>query len=249
MNRTIRPLWLGRRRYAEVLTLQERLLDDLQRGTRGNTLLLLEHEPVVTFGRLVKETDLRVTKELLGELGVDLFETGRGGNATYHGPGQLVAYPIFDLNPDRCDVRRYVRDLAEVMIRLLGERAIAAGMLHGAYLGVWSNTEDPARYAEDAPGLAKVGAIGVRLSRFCSMHGFALNVTTDLEAFARVIWPCGIADKGITSIAALARVDAADAEIPTTRALAERAAATFGDVFGWPVRDLEDASELALELI
>ncbi len=249
MDRTIRPLWLGRRRYAEVLTLQERLLDDLQRGTRGNTLLLLEHEPVVTFGRLVKETDLRVTKPLLAELGVDLFETGRGGNATYHGPGQLVAYPIFDLNPDRCDVRRYVRDLAEVMVRLLRERDIAAGMLHGAYLGVWADADDPTGYAEDAAGLAKVGAIGVRLSRFCTMHGFALNVTTDLEVFARVIWPCGIADKGITSIAALSRGAPEGAELPTTRALADRAAEAFGGVFGWPVRDLEDASELALELV
>jgi len=246
MNRTIRPVWLGRRRYAEVLTLQERLLDDLQRGTRGNTLLLLEHEPVVTFGRLVKETDLRVSKELLETLGVDLFETGREGNATYHGPGQLVAYPIFDLNPDRCDVRRYVRDLAEVMIRLLGERQVMAGMLQGAYLGVWADVETPDHYAEDAPGLAKVGAIGVRLSRFCTMHGFALNVSTDLAAFTQVIWPCGIADKGITSLAALSPEGAL---LPTTQELGTRAAHTFGDVFGWPVRDVEDASELSLELV
>lgn len=246
MVRTIHPLWLGRRRYGDVLALQERLLEDVQRGVRGNTLLLLEHEPVVTFGRLVKETDLRVERTLLGELGVDLFETGRGGNATYHGPGQLVAYPLFDLNPDRRDVRRYVRDLAEVMIRLLAEQKIAAGMLQGTYLGVWADTNAPSAYTDDAPGLAKVGAIGVRLSRFCTMHGFALNVTTDLEAFSRVIWPCGIADKGITSIARLAGKGVV---LPSVSELAKRAAASFGDVFEWPVGSVQDASDLELHFV
>lgn len=241
--RQIRPLWLGRRPYGEVLALQERLLEDRTNQHRGNTLLLLEHEPVVTFGRLVKDHDLRVPRELLGELGVALFETGRGGNATYHGPGQLVAYPIFDLKPDRCDVRRYVRDLGEVMIRLVRERGVAAGMLSGAYLGIWADPEQPEIYREEAETLAKIGAIGVRLSRFCTMHGLALNLSTDLSAFARLIYPCGIADRGITSLSALT------GETVPVEAMAHRAAAVFGEVFGWGASLVEDASELPLELV
>jgi lipoyl(octanoyl) transferase len=260
-DREIKPLWLGRRPYEEVLALQERLLDEVIRGHRGNTLLLLEHEPVVTFGRLVNEADLRLPKEALADVGIDVFETGRGGNATFHGPGQLVAYPIFDLNPDRCDARRYVADLARVMIRLLAAEGVAAGMLHGAYLGVWVDPTKPAVFAEDvedaanaeaAARLAKIGAIGVRLSRFVTMHGFALNLTTDLETFARVIWPCGIADRGITSLQALER--GADEPPPTGRdrtvaTWAGRAATMFGEVFGWPAATLQDVSELPLSLV
>lgn len=248
-SREIRPMWLGRRPYGEVLALQERLLDEVIRGHRGNTLLLLEHEPVVTFGRLVNEADLRLPKEALAQVGIDVFETGRGGNATFHGPGQLVAYPIFDLNPDRCDARRYVADLANVMIRLLAAEGVAAGMLHGAYLGVWVDPARPGAFADDAPELAKIGAIGVRLSRFVTMHGFALNLTTDLETFARVIWPCGIADRGITSLRAVEdRAGAAPREL-SVETWAGRAAEMFGEVFGWPVASLADSSELPLSLV
>jgi lipoyl(octanoyl) transferase len=251
-EREIRPLWLGRRPYEEVLALQERLLDEVVRGHRGNTLLLLEHEPVVTFGRLVNEADLRLPKDALAEVGIDVVETGRGGNATFHGPGQLVAYPIFDLNPDRCDVRKYVADLASVMIRLLAAEGVGAGMLHGAYLGVWVDPSAPGKFDENAVDLAQIGAIGVRLSRFVTMHGFALNLTTDLETFARVIWPCGIADRGITSLQALEPAGGESAAAGRDLAVttwARRAATMFGEVFGWPAAELLDVSELPLSLV
>src|ERR1700677_2072042 len=123
--------WLGRVRYAEALALQERLLEARVRGAIGDTLLLLEHDPVVTLGRSAHEENLLVPRDRLATLGVDLYETARGGDFTYHGPGQLVAYPIFDLNPDRCDVRRYVRDLARVMVGLAGGFGNAASFLGG----------------------------------------------------------------------------------------------------------------------
>src|SRR5580700_11724955 len=131
--------WLGRVRYAEALALQERLLEARVRGEIGDTLLLLEHDPVVTLGRGAHGENVLAPPAQLESLGVDLHETGRGGDVTFHGPGQLVAYPIFDLRPDRCDVRRYVRDLASVMVAL-GERyGIDARFLEGdpKLVGVW----------------------------------------------------------------------------------------------------------------
>lgn len=203
MSRVLTPIWLGLRPYAPVLALQERLHEARAEGRIGDVALFLEHEPVVTFGRLVHETDLRVPRDVLRARGVEVVETGRGGNATFHGPGQLVGYPIVDLKPDRCDVRRYVGDLAATMIALAAARGIEAGMLQGEYLGVWVDRDRPERFAEEAYGLEKIGAIGVRISRWCTMHGFAFNATTDLASFVQAIFPCGISDKGITSLASL----------------------------------------------
>jgi lipoyl(octanoyl) transferase len=224
--------WLGRVRYAEALALQERLLDARERGEIGDTLLLLEHEPVVTLGRGSSGENVLVPRGRLEALGVDLHETGRGGDVTYHGPGQLVAYPICDLKPDRCDVRRYVRDLARVMIDLARGQGVAASFLEGdpKLVGVWVDEASPGQWPGDPrePGgaarAAKIGAIGVRISRWVTMHGLAFNVSTDLAGF-RLIVPCGISHYGVTSLAALG------VEAPPVDSIARAAVASFERVF------------------
>ena len=155
-------------------------------------VLLLEHAPVVTLGRSSDAMHVVATPEALAAAGVDRVDIERGGDVTYHGPGQVVGYPILDLRPDRCDVHRYVRDLEDVMIRVCGDYGIAAARMPGL-TGAWVTT---------MRGPEKVGAIGVRISRWITSHGFAFNVTTDLEYF-RLIVPCGITDGGVTSLAAL----------------------------------------------
>ena len=178
---------LGIVRYADGLELQRALVEDRKAGRIPDTLLLLQHPHVVTIG--VKKdgrSHILATPQRLAELGVDLFETGRGGDVTYHGPGQLVGYPILDLNPDRRDVHRYVRDLEDVMIRVCADFGVAAGRIKG-FSGAWV-------------GDAKIGAIGVRISRWVTSHGFAFNVSTDVEYFNLIV-PCGISDRGVTSLA------------------------------------------------
>ena len=152
---------------------------------------------------------------------MEICETGRGGDVTYHGPGQIVGYPILDLRPDRQDVHRYVRDLEEVLIRVCADFDVAAERVPGL-TGAWVN--DPVH------GLEKIAAIGVRISRWITSHGFALNVNTDLDFFDLIV-PCGIADKGVTSLARLSgdRVD--------ERTVEDRLATHFAGVFG---RDIED---------
>jgi lipoyl(octanoyl) transferase len=224
--------WLGRVRYAAALALQERLLEARVRGEIGDTLLLLEHEPVVTLGRGSTGDNLLVPRDGLGRLGVDLHETGRGGDVTFHGPGQLVAYPIFDLKPDRCDVRRYVRDLARVMIDLARAHGVEASFLEGdpKLVGVWVDAESPGAWPGDprepggAASPAKIGAIGVRISRWVTMHGLAFNVSTDLAGF-RLIVPCGISQYGVTSLAALG------VEAPPVEEVARTSIAFFERVF------------------
>lgn len=174
--------------YADALELQRRLVDDRKADRIPDTLLLLQHPHVVTIG--VKKdgrSHIVATPERLSSLGVEVFEAGRGGDVTYHGPGQLVGYPIIDLNPDRRDVHRYVRDLEEVMIRVCADYGLDAGRIKGLS-GTWIGDE-------------KIGAIGVRISRWIASHGFAFNVTTEVDFFNLIV-PCGIADKGVTSLAA-----------------------------------------------
>ncbi len=199
--------------YDEALVLQRALVDQRKAGGIPDTLLLLQHPHVLTLG--VKGDGGRghilADDARLAELGVAVFETGRGGDVTYHGPGQLVGYPIIDLDPDRRDVHRYVRDLEEVMIRVCASYGVSAGRIPSK-TGAWVRVPkaDAQRGVADATaellgaevadaGPAKIGAIGVRISRWITSHGFAFNVWADLEYY-RLIVPCGIAEYGVTSL-------------------------------------------------
>jgi lipoyl(octanoyl) transferase len=166
----------------------------------GDIVLLCEHEPVITTGRGAKAAHLLTPEAELKRAGVDLVSTGRGGDVTLHAPGQLVCYPIFDLSPDRRDVRRYVRDLTRCMSALCAASNIAAGD-DPAYVGLWVDATDWQRWEGPASSKnpEKIGAIGVRISRWVTMHGFALNLQPDLALFQHIV-PCGIQARGVTSV-------------------------------------------------
>jgi lipoyl(octanoyl) transferase len=168
--------------------MQRALVEERRGGRVPDLLLLLQHPPVITLG--VKgdggRSHILAPRERLAEAHIEIHETGRGGDVTYHGPGQIIGYPIVDLRPDRCDVHRYVRDLEEVMIRVCADYGIEARRIPGL-TGTWVGAE-------------KIGAIGVRISRWITSHGFAFNVTTNLDHFGFIV-PCGIADHGVTSLA------------------------------------------------
>ena len=210
---------LGLLDYGAAIDLQHRLVEDRRAGRIGDTLLLLEHPPVITLGAKTRgrRDHLVATPDQLAEAGVAVYETGRGGDITYHGPGQLVGYPIFDLRPDRCDVHRYVRDLEDVLIRAVATLGVAAGRVPGL-TGAWAG---PTGREE------KIGAIGVRISRWITSHGFALNVSADLEPFTWIV-PCGIADRGVTSVERVLgrHVMMADVADAVARAMAE----VFGEL-------------------
>ena len=181
---------LGSIPYADALALQRSLVEDRRAGRIGDTLLLLEHPHVLTLGVRGDggRAHILAAAEDLAERGIDVYETGRGGDVTYHGPGQIVGYPIVDLNPDRRDVHRYVRDLETVLIRTAADYGVVAGRVEGL-TGVWVGNE-------------KLAAIGVRIARWITSHGFALNVSTQLDHFDLIV-PCGIAGRGVTSLARL----------------------------------------------
>jgi lipoyl(octanoyl) transferase len=216
----MRPLQvrrLGLVPYADGLELQRRLVEERKADRIPDTLLLLQHPHVLTVG--VKKdgrAHILASPDRLQALGVDVFETGRGGDVTYHGPGQLVGYPILDLNPDRRDVHKYVRDLEEMMIRVCADYGLEAGRVKG-FSGAWIRDE-------------KIGAIGVRISRWITSHGFAFNVTTDVDFFNLIV-PCGIADKGVTSLASKL------GQAPALSEVEDHVVTQFSAVFGRQARE------------
>jgi len=179
---------LGTVDYAEGLRLQAQRITQRKAAEIPDTLLLLEHLHVYTLGRNARRENLLISEERLAALGAQLFETNRGGDITYHGPGQLVGYPIFDLTKHRRDIAWFMRSLEEVFIRVAREFGIEAGRLAGAP-GVWVGND-------------KLVAMGVHISRWVTSHGFAFNVNTDLRYFEWIV-PCGLPDKGVTSLAKL----------------------------------------------
>lgn len=189
-SRTLLIHELGRVEYEDGLVLQRAFALARRSQVVGDALLLLEHPPVLTLGRGAKAEHIRVPQEVLASKGVRLYLTDRGGAVTYHGPGQVVGYPILDLAPDRCDVRRYVRDLEEVMIAAAGDLGVRAHRIDG-WAGAW--------VGERWRDARKLGAIGVHLSRWITTHGFAFNVAPDLSHFELIV-PCGIAEAGVTSL-------------------------------------------------
>lgn len=202
---------LGLVPYGEALELQKALVEERRAGRLPDLLLLLQHPPVITLGvRRDSRSHVTASEAQLAMRGIEVHETGRGGDVTYHGPGQVVGYPILDLRPDRCDVHRYVRDLEEVMIRVCADYGIAAHRVQGLS-GAWVGTE-------------KIGAIGVRISRWITSHGFAFNVTTRLEDFQLIV-PCGIADRGVTSLRTLL------GEEPSIMEVEDRFIRRFAEVF------------------
>jgi lipoyl(octanoyl) transferase len=202
--------WLGLVGYKDGLLMQERAVERLHAGEGPEQLLLLEHPHVLTLGRGADSSHILASAGQLQSRSVEVHETGRGGDVTYHGPGQLVGYPIIDLKPDRRDVHRYVRDVEEALIRTIADFGVEGGRIRGL-TGVWVGDE-------------KVAAIGVRIARWITSHGFALNVSTDLKYFEMIV-PCGITDKGVTSLSRLLgrQVD--------MREVAQVFARRFGEVF------------------
>jgi lipoyl(octanoyl) transferase len=200
--RPLHAVWLWTRPYAEVYRLQCELLEHVKTAPY-DLVLLLEHEPCITLGRGAHAENLLATRQFLDERGVTVHNTDRGGDITLHAPGQLIAYPIVNLNHGKKDVRHYVRMLTRTMSELLGPEGVGSGELPGK-IGLWVDQTSIATWpgAERAAAPAKIAAIGVRISRWVTMHGFALNLCTDLSLFQWIV-PCGIGELPVTSLLTL----------------------------------------------
>ena len=216
---------IGRTRFGEAWGLQQRLFHLRHYGLIGDTLLFTEHDHVYTIGKGGDENHLLASPSELQEGGIEVFKIDRGGDITYHGPGQIVGYPIIDLNLYFPDIHKYLRCLEETIILTLGEYGIEATR-EPDFTGVWVNGE-------------KIAAIGVKVSKWVTMHGFALNVNTDLSKFGRII-PCGIFHKGVTSLNRVLdkKIDLADVQ--------QKLASSFCQVFGCEPFCLDRASLLRL---
>ena len=212
--RSVRMRWLGRLPCAEAFALQRRAAEEVKSGG-DETLFLLEHEPVFTLGRNAVRADVLFAPARCAELGIDVVETDRGGKVTYHGPGQLVGYPILNLHPDRRDVKRYVTDLEEALIRTLAGFGIRA-----------SRSQRKERVSSLWVGNDKIAAIGIHISRWVTTHGFAVNVTDEPLAYFPGIVPCGITDGGVTTMERVL------GRAPRLEEVSEEFAARFGEVFG-----------------
>jgi lipoyl(octanoyl) transferase len=220
-SRSLTWAWLGRVPYREAERLQLRLRDALRRGEGGESLLLLEHPHVYTLGRNAERRHLLASAEWLAARGIEVAECDRGGQVTYHGPGQLVGYPILDLSPDRRDLRRYVRDLMASLVRALEAYGVEARpAVAGEPVGVWT-------------AAGKIASVGVHISRWLTTHGFALNVTTDLSYFGGIV-PCGLPTVSMTSIERLT------GGRPPLAEVAAVAAESLGERFGRRLVPLAD---------
>jgi len=215
--RVLNVVYLGRVDYATALDLQQTLVHLVKEGRIGHTLLLLEHPPVITLGRNAAEQNIVASRDVLVSNGIELHETDRGGDVTFHGPGQLVGYPIFDLRgfTPRIGAVEFVRKIEEALIRACGDLGIVTQRVPGM-TGVWTQEG------------AKIAAIGVHIARAVTSHGFALNVNTDLDYF-KLIVPCGIADKPVTSLER--ELSRASRKLPSLEETAELVARNFGRVF------------------
>jgi lipoyl(octanoyl) transferase len=228
---TLNVLNLGLVPYETALQLQRTLLELRKANRVDNTVLLLEHPPVITLGRNAQLSNVLASPEFLAQRGVELFDIDRGGDVTFHGPGQLVAYPIFDLRSfePKLGAVEFVRRLEEVLIRTCGDFGIATQRIKGL-TGVWT-------YALRNKPEAKIAALGVHISRGVTTHGFALNVSTDLDFFTLIV-PCGISGKPVTSM---------ERELqkrPTLEEVATAVSRNFGRVFGSQMLWLESLDDL-----
>lgn len=211
-RRRTRWSFLGSVPYAEAVGLQAATREALRSGEGTEHLYLLTHPHVYTLGRSASGGDVLAGREWLAARGVEVFETDRGGQVTYHGPGQLVGYPVINLSPDRRDIRRYMRDLMEVLVRTLADLGVEARARPEAeHLGVWVGEE-------------KIASLGVHLKRWITTHGFALNVAPDLSYFSGIV-PCGLTGVRMTSVERLT------GEGPELETVAERVVAHFGRIF------------------
>ena len=240
-------LHFGRTDYATALDLQKSLVELRKQGRIVDTLLLLEHNPVITLGRNTNKQNLIASPALLAQNGVELYETDRGGDVTFHGPGQLVGYPIFDLRgfSPRMGAVEYVRNMEEVLIRSCGDLGIPCERIAGL-TGVWTEApqgldadgqyENPQRFSQ-----RKIAAIGVHISRGVTSHGFALNVTTDLDYF-KLIVPCGISDRAVTSIEQ--EIETRHLPTPSMEEVMNLVSTNFGRVFHRQILWLESLDQL-----
>ncbi len=221
--RVINVLYLGPVDYQTGVQLQETVVHLVKEGRIGHTLLLLEHPPVITLGRNAGAQNVIASRDFLTGKGIEVVETNRGGDVTFHGPGQLVGYPIFDLRAftPRIGAVDYVRKLEETLIRTCGDLGVPTQRIKGL-TGVWTQDEHP----------AKIAAIGVHISRAVTSHGFALNASTNLDYF-KLIVPCGISDKPVTSLEQEMQHTFAgrDRKVPSLEQLAEMVSRNFGSVF------------------
>ena len=240
-------LHLRRTDYATALDLQRSLVELRKQGRIADTLLLLEHNPVITLGRNTNKKNLIAPPALLAQKGVELHETDRGGDVTFHGPGQLVGYPIFDLRSfaPRMGAVEYVRNIEEVLIRSCGDLGIPCQRIAGL-TGVWTQmpqglNPDGRNDADQRFSERKIAAIGVHISRAVTSHGFALNVTTDLDYF-KLIVPCGISDKAVTSIEQ--EIETRRQSMPSMEEVINLVSTNFGRVFHRQILWLESIDQL-----
>jgi lipoyl(octanoyl) transferase len=218
-ERSLEAVDLGRMRYGEALRIQETLVEERKRGEGDDTLLFVEHPHVITMGRNGKEHNLLASSEVLERTGIEFFETNRGGDVTYHGPGQLVGYPIFDLREWRRDVHAFFRGVEDALIEALSTVGVEAERLpQKGYEGVWVRG-------------AKIAAIGVHISRWITSHGFALNVDTDLSYFKYIV-PCGLT-KPVCSLRSLGSK-------ATREDMMSAVVGAFAKTFGYRVRFAQD---------